>query len=103
MTFDPSRIQYGDDQPFQPMPVPIHPGIEAQKKTAEETEKIRSIGEKRLEELENELATIRSVLENECRKAAEASCKTNLKWWVTTIMSGLSFIMGLLSAFKIFG
>ena len=62
MTFDPSRIQYGNDQPFQPMPVPIHPGIEAQKKTAEETEKIRKDTQEYVERLERELQQTRNEL-----------------------------------------
>lgn len=49
-----------DEKPFQPMPIPIHPGIEAQKKTAEETEKIRKDTREYVGRLERELQQTRN-------------------------------------------
>ena len=101
MTFDPSHIQYGGDQPFRPMPVPIHPGIEAEKKTAEEAEKIRKETREYVERLERELQQTRNELsdlkaQQQRRQDAEAiQVILNRKQNRRDVLIGSAFSVGL--------
>ena len=104
MAFDPSRIQYGVDQPFQPMPVPIHPGIEAQKQTARNTAAMAAqvAGlQRELEQVRQEVAELRSEKEKAGENAKSASRKTDKRWWFTTLLAVVSLAFSVLSHFGI--
>jgi hypothetical protein len=83
------------------MPVPIHPGIEAEKKTAEEAEKIRKETREYVERLERELQQTRNELsdlkaQQQRRQDAEAiQVILNRKQNRRDVLIGSAFSVGL--------
>ena len=97
--FDPSSI-LRDEIPYFPSE-PKNAVLEAQQRTALETERLRRSNERRFSDLEAEVKHLNAILESERAKARSASRKENFKWWITTGIAVASLVVSILTALNV--
>lgn len=97
--FDPSII-LRDKIPYLPSE-PKNAVLEAQHRTALETERLRRSNERRFSDLEEEVKRLNAVLENERAESRSASRKENFKWWITTGIAVASLAVSILTALNV--